>query len=81
MTMKLIHLEATRLGDDSPMPPGDRARKIQKLKSRYKRLCVLADRERGDTINLRWYAVASLIQATLDRLEELGVDVEKELGD
>lgn len=52
-------------------------RKIWKLTHRYRRLCVRADKVRGTCMNKAWLEVADHIYQTLDKLKELGVDVEK----
>lgn len=57
-----------------------RARKIWKLKQRYQRLCVMADRVRGDCMNLAWLEVSDHIFSTLNKLEALGVDTENMEG-
>lgn len=55
---------------------GERAKRIYKLKHRYKRLKKLSEATAGDITNRTWYNIQDVIFSIFDELEELGVDIE-----
>ncbi|MGL5065210.1 MAG: hypothetical protein ACRC62_35010 [Microcoleus sp.] len=59
------------------MPAGPSPRAIYKLRSRFDRLCNLADQYRGESINFDWLQVSDAIAETLDHLESLGFDFDE----
>jgi len=70
------------LGVESPMPKGNSARQIWKLKHRYYRLCNLADKHKGTCLNIIWLEIAGCIYDTLEHLKTLGVySIEEEEED
>lgn len=69
-----MHITWTYLDDPKELPHHwCRARKVWKLKSRFKRLC---NRSQGLTGNA-WYEVSDHIFETLNKLARLGVSVDE----
>lgn len=76
-----MHITWNYLDNPKELPADwSRARKVWKLKSRFKRLCNRADKVRGTCINHAWLEVSEHIGNTLDDLQILGVDTENMEG-